>query len=263
MTNTTHFNLAKIEGADIVNPLSTEPANMDKIDAAMWKNSQQVVDKATATKSGNTFTIIRSGTAKPPVFTFTAGSDYQKGNLFTVDNVSVEARTPGGSDLPTNYFRTNADVMCILNGSKLTIYGGGTSILDIYPIGSVYISKSSTFDPNTAWGGTWEKIGADLTLRQAGNSHSVGTTYGEAEHVLTNDELPVITPTIHGANSDGNLTLSNTWASYINESAWSQLLPGSSPVKYYEVAVGDTVGKGVAHNNIGPSLAVNIWVRTL
>lgn len=34
--------------------------------------------------------------------------------------------------------------------------GGGNNIFDIiYPIGSYYETSDSTFDPNTAWGGTW------------------------------------------------------------------------------------------------------------
>lgn len=32
---------------------------------------------------------------------------------------------------------------------------GGVSILDVYPRGSVYTTADTTFDPNTAWGGTW------------------------------------------------------------------------------------------------------------
>ena len=38
-------------------------------------------------------------------------------------------------------------------------YGlGGKSLIDkIYPVGSIYISTSSTFNPQTVWGGTWRK----------------------------------------------------------------------------------------------------------
>lgn len=33
--------------------------------------------------------------------------------------------------------------------------GSSLSILDVYPRGSVYTTADTTFDPNTAWGGTW------------------------------------------------------------------------------------------------------------
>ena len=38
-------------------------------------------------------------------------------------------------------------------------YGlGGKSLIDrIYPVGSIYISTSSTFNPQTVWGGNMEK----------------------------------------------------------------------------------------------------------
>lgn len=36
--------------------------------------------------------------------------------------------------------------------------GGGNNIFDtFYPVGSYYETSDSTFDPNTAWGGTWNK----------------------------------------------------------------------------------------------------------
>lgn len=36
--------------------------------------------------------------------------------------------------------------------------GGGNSIFDMfYPVGSYFETSDSTFDPNTAWGGTWQK----------------------------------------------------------------------------------------------------------
>ena len=40
-----------------------------------------------------------------------------------------------------------------------TVGGGqGGSVFDtFYPVGSYYETSDSTFDPNTAWGGTWQK----------------------------------------------------------------------------------------------------------
>lgn len=32
---------------------------------------------------------------------------------------------------------------------------GSVTVLDVYPRGSVYTTADTTFNPNTAWGGTW------------------------------------------------------------------------------------------------------------
>lgn len=50
-------------------------------------------------------------------------------------------------------------------------WGGGGSVLSFYPVGSYYETSDGTFDPNTAWGGTWIK-------ETEGNVHvSAGTNY--------------------------------------------------------------------------------------
>ncbi len=45
-----------------------------------------------------------------------------------------------------------------------------------YPVGSIYTSIEATFDPNTAWGGTWEKIAAGKFLEATETAADVGTS---------------------------------------------------------------------------------------
>ena len=118
---------------------------------------------------------------------------------------------------------------------------------DIYPVGSYYYSGDAEFDPNTAFGGTWEKVAENLALRQASSEHAVGSAFGEAEHVLTVDEIPshshVVPYTVEGGSSAGvGYKVGKSEAQ-----SWHQTR---------------TTGGGQAHNNIGPSLAVNIWHKT-
>lgn len=62
--------------------------------------------------------------------------------------------------------------------------------LQAYPVGSVYISISSTFNPNTSFGGTWERFGQGRTLIGEGTgndgstsmSFTAGSTGGEYKH---------------------------------------------------------------------------------
>lgn len=59
-------------------------------------------------------------------------------------------------------------------------YSGGVTPLDIYPIGSIYMSVNSV-DPGTLFGGTWQRL-QDTFLLAAGSSYSAGSTGGQANH---------------------------------------------------------------------------------
>ena len=60
----------------------------------------------------------------------------------------------------------------------------------MYPVGSIYISVSST-NPSNYFGGTWEQI-KDKFLLSAGDTYSAGNTGGNASYTftLTEDNLP-------------------------------------------------------------------------
>lgn len=46
---------------------------------------------------------------------------------------------------------------------KLTGEASYKKLLDVsYPVGSCYISHDEDFDPNTAWGGTWERLPEEI-----------------------------------------------------------------------------------------------------
>ena len=139
----------------------------------------------------------------------------------------------------------------------------------IYPVGSIYMSMSST-NPSNLFGGTWERIGVGRTLVSAGggtdavvdeNTYTgrgtnsttttafpVGETGGELSHALTVTELPkhrhsvsvpASTSTKYGTNSGGKS-------------------PKAASTSYN---TGYTGGDG-AHNNMSTYLAVYMWKRT-
>nr|DAH74621.1 MAG TPA: baseplate protein [Caudoviricetes sp.] len=80
-----------------------------------------------------------------------------------------------------------------------TEYGlGGKALIDrIYPVGSIYISTSSTFNPQNVWGGTWKKTADGRCLIGANSTYPLGSTGGSAththstkDHTLTVGEMP-------------------------------------------------------------------------
>lgn len=68
-----------------------------------------------------------------------------------------------------------------------------SSLFDkIYPVGSIYISTSTT-NPSVLFGGTWEAISAGKVLVQADDNHVLGDTGGNATITLTEAQLPAHT----------------------------------------------------------------------
>ena len=136
----------------------------------------------------------------------------------------------------------------------------------IYPVGSIYMSANAV-NPSALFGGVWTQI-KDTFLLSAGDTYAAGSTGGEAEHVLTSNEMPNHK---HGTyNGDG-------WAfAEIHRdgtAARTEVATSSSSNKYaFTVTTsGDLqwpynstgkVGGGQAHNNMPPYLAVYVWQRT-
>lgn len=72
-----------------------------------------------------------------------------------------------------------------------------------YPVGSIYISTSSTFNPQTAWGGTWKKTADGRCLIGASTAYPLGSTGGEATHELTVNEMPSHNHSFSGSGTTG------------------------------------------------------------
>lgn len=165
-----------------------------------------------------------------------------------------------------------------------------SSIVDaIYPVGSIYMSVNSA-DPSTLFGGTWERI-QDTFLLAAGESYAAGDTGGEAEHTLTEQELPQFTRkmvfrrfyTANFANnyapvvstgSEGisiggvgtDVLGSNGLSGPVTQQAinWVNNESASAESKRTEGAERVTInfGGGQAHSIMPPYLAVYMWQRT-
>lgn len=129
MRESEHFNLFLAEGSDIVNPLVQDVQNYEKIDTQMFKNQNASVQNATELKNGTVHAITRN-VPDAQFITFTATSNYTAGETFTVDGVQVSALTVSGETLPTGAYVINSQVLCVLKGTLLTVYVGGSSVAD-------------------------------------------------------------------------------------------------------------------------------------
>ena len=126
----------------------------------------------------------------------------------------------------------------------------------VHPVGQIFTTTSSTFDPNVEWGGVWQKL-TDKFLVGAGSTYTLGDTGGEAEHTLTVNEMPSHS---HGFVKGGSaLCLGAT--SYVEITGgfdtgayWNNLNKARSDIA--------NAGGGQAHNNLPPYQAVYMWERT-
>ena len=176
-----------------------------------------------------------------------------------------------------------------------------SSVLSVtYPVGSIYMSVSST-SPATLFGGTWEQL-KDRFLLGAGTSYSAGATGGAATHTLTSSEMPSHTHTFTGtAGTTGNtqptFSGNNISGSVDSVAGYSYTTSGALSVSAGQTTYGrggtystdmkkltfsatpsgtvsshshsftpsgsnSSTGSGNAHNNMPPYLVVYMWKRT-
>lgn len=121
MTNTTYFNLNIVEGTDIVNPLTVDNPNYEKIDEVMHNNAVSGVTLATEISNATVHAINREN-SECAVIRFIATSEWKAGDTITVDGVPVRALLPSGETLSDGAYVINANVLCILTGTNLTVY---------------------------------------------------------------------------------------------------------------------------------------------
>ncbi len=131
-----------------------------------------------------------------------------------------------------------------------TLQTNWSTLAAVYPVGSIYMSVSSTSPAVLFGGGSWEQL-KNRFLIGCGDMYSQGATGGEAEHTLSVSEIPSHNHAygVYDASSSSSLEI-NHMAAYtgkVNSTGW-----GSHTL---------FTGEGKAHNNMPPFLAVYMWKR--
>lgn len=80
-------------------------------------------------KSGNVHALTTSNKATENL-KFFATSSYAKGDAFSLNGATVDAKTLDGNPLDTNFFRANSMVECFLRNGTLFFTGRNRAILD-------------------------------------------------------------------------------------------------------------------------------------
>ena len=137
--------------------------------------------------------------------------------------------------------------------------------LKTYPVGSIYISTSST-NPSTIYGGTWERYGQGKTLVGLNESETefstINKTGGEKTHTLTINEMPSHNHQIGSGDGSNGLIIGSAPESNILVGVNNYYIKydgvGNGPSTYLNTY---NVGGSSAHNNLQPYITVYMWKR--
>lgn len=154
-------------------------------------------------------------------------------------------------------------------------------VIDIvHPVGSIW-ETTTTDDPNTLWTGTtWVKMDAGRVLVSAGTytegegdaaqtyTYALGDKGGEAKHQLITEELALHGHTGAMSSAGGhNHTIriitegQDQNAGQGGSNYWSDRTTSWAGDHAHTLSINAT-GGNVAHNNMQPYQAVNLWQRT-
>lgn len=150
---------------------------------------------------------------------------------------------------------------------------GGASLSQVYPVGSIYMSTSST-SPATLFGiGTWERITGRFLLAATdggaagGNSTAsvaAGNTGGEASHTLSSAEsgVPAHKHSMTSVLTSASVSIASNKAGTAS-SGISDIMRDTNGIGTLTSVNNNTAADASsAHNNMPPYLAVYVWKRT-
>lgn len=115
-------------------------------------------------------------------------------------------------------------------------------------VGAMLFSFNDDFSPSALFGGSWERI-TDRFIVGAGGSYALGSTGGEANVVLTVNQIPAHSHRMAYYNDEITPPPGSVW------------VPAAHRNTDFNVDGGTTydTGGGQSHNNMPPYIAVNIW----
>ena len=166
----------------------------------------------------------------------------------------------------TNINNNKGELETKISNTKTELESKINSNFDkIYPVGSIYISTSST-NPSTIYGGTWERYGQGKTLVGLNESETEFSTVnkigGEKTHTLTVNEMPSHNHDFR-YSTDNAVTFYNAGVGKDGTYTGDNFLGFSNSVSLFAsyVVVLSNTGSSQPHNNLQPYITVYMWKR--
>ena len=206
--------------------------------------------------------IEKSGGTSIPITTERPADLPANSLWFDIDEPTPEG---GNVELPDNmtYYGEEEieDATAPLNADTLGGYTVDLLLNKIYPVGSIYMSLNSA-DPANLFGGTWERI-KDTFLLAAGDIYAAGNTGGEAEHTLTESELPALKGSFQSRGWNGVDSLLLNPSGIVSQTVQSGTAYGAESdgiqIGYKTTTI--SFGDDQPHNNMPPYFSVYMWQR--
>lgn len=158
----------------------------------------------------------------------------------------TEIASKGGGTIDVDLEGANEGEANLLDCDTLNGFSLADILLLAHPVGSLYISNSST-DPSTLFGGTWQRI-KDMFILAAGDTYAAGSTGGEATHTLTVDEMPSHDHDVRFGWGAGS---SDPGLGRFDQNSPQSLWAGTY-----------ATGGDQPHNNMPPYITRYVWERT-
>lgn len=152
--------------------------------------------------------------------------------------------------------------------------GGAATLKKAYPVGSIYMSTSST-NPATLFGfGTWERFAAGRMPMGAGGGYT--GTGGSATVTLTENQIPshshgpgsnTVTsgstaPDLFLTGVNGQISRQPASTSSSSSARYAFMSKASSNTDLGFAASTASAGGGASHNNLPPYIVCYMWQRT-
>ena len=178
---------------------------------------------------------------------------------------------------PAVYMNNNQDLETYLNNMRSSLQNSINSVsekvdsisessitmLDMYPVGAIYESKSDT-SPASLMGGSWWKVENRFLLGTG--TRAAGATGGEENHTLALSEIPWHTHMYEGyhyVDSGFSPAPYTSFRAGTSGESGFILLYSEGWNTFGDITDGSQViSMGWPHNNMPPYYAVNIWERT-
>ena len=172
-------------------------------------------------------------------------------------------------DLSGNYVFPATRSTCVYLDDNQTLQewidsqsdSSGIDILDVYPVGSIYMNATSSTSPAILFGGTWERIYEKFLFgisQYSFQEYQVGVTGGEERHMLVEKEIP-----IHDHNPIVNspeYTILDISMIHVDNEEISTTGTGPRLI-HRSSSSSKKVGGGQSHNNMPPYYCVYMWER--